>query len=173
MSLIKAIIQLNYTEFTTAPPAALLGALEWPQLAWVQKLSGPLLFNKFYKSNTNTSIEMPGCVVKCRALRLKWQAAILVSYLALFRSHICKFSRRPTAMHTNTDTQHALWDTVAVPAKHIPLSILSLCARVSVWLRHCFSVFGGDQWQTHYVKLLCVTIRKWSDERAASRVTGS
>lgn len=80
----------------------------------------------------NTSIEMPGSVVKCRALRLKWQAAILVSYLALFRSHICSFSRSPTAMHTNTDTQHALWDTVAVLAKHIPISILGLCARVSL-----------------------------------------
>ncbi len=186
MSLIKAINQLNYTEFAHRSTSRSLGdsrvttasvdaKAKWTAASETSVFWGLKVMRRFelifHKLNMNTFVEMPGSVVKCRAFRLEWQAAILVSYLALFRSHICSFSRSPTAVHTNTDTQHALRVTVAVLAKHIPISILGLCARVS--LRDLDIVFGGDQWQMHYVKLLCVTIRKWSDERTASRVTGS
>lgn len=37
---------------------------------WV-KSNEALRLSDFYKSNVNTSIEMPGCVVKCRAFRLE------------------------------------------------------------------------------------------------------
>lgn len=179
MSLIKAINQLNYT-FTHRSTSRSLGGsrvttasvdakAKWTAASetsvfWGVK-SNEALWANFSQIEHEHIRRNASSVVKCRAFRLEWQAAILVSL-----SYLLILSQPHSHTHKHRHAKCSEGHSGGAGKTHSHLNTRFVCACVSAWLRHC--VWRGPMADALRQAALChyQEVIRWEDSVTSHRL---